>query len=98
MKAHYLSNREAKVARQYAAGIITKQAELAAQRAQYLWMAAMLNAGLSAKTVNRCMIELQAVAETYAACVNGEDHDGDCRLARELMARGVQVEWLPEEQ
>ena len=26
MKAHYLSNREAKVARQYAAGIITKQA------------------------------------------------------------------------
>ena len=54
MKAHYLSNREAKVARQYAAGIITKQAELAAQRAQYLWMAAMLNAGLSAKTVNRC--------------------------------------------
>ena len=36
MKAHYLSNREAKVARQYAAGIITKQAELAAQRAQYL--------------------------------------------------------------
>lgn len=58
----------------------------------------MLNAGLSAKTVNRCMAELQAVAETYAACVNGEDHDGDFRLARELMARGVQVEWLPEEQ
>lgn len=55
MKAHYLSNREAKVARQYASGLITKQAELAAQRAQYLWMAAMLNAGLSAKTVNRCM-------------------------------------------
>ena len=81
MKAHYLSNREAKVARQYAAGLITKQAELAAQRAQYL-----------------CMAELQAVAETYAACVNGEDHDGDFRLARELMARGVQVEWLPEEQ
>ena len=53
MKAHYLSNREAKVARQYAAGLITKQAELAAQRAQYLWMADMLNAGLSAKTVNR---------------------------------------------
>ena len=36
VKAHYLSNREAKVARQYAAGLITKQAELAAQRAQYL--------------------------------------------------------------
>lgn len=37
-------------------------------------------------------------AAAYAACVNGEDHDGDFRLARELMARGVQVEWLPEEQ
>ena len=37
-------------------------------------------------------------AAAYAACVNGEDHDGDFRLARELVARGVQVEWLPEEQ
>ncbi|MDD6999364.1 MAG: hypothetical protein PUI57_08020 [Oscillospiraceae bacterium] len=37
-------------------------------------------------------------AAAYAACVNGEDHDGDFRLTRELMARGVQVEWLPEEQ
>lgn len=35
---------------------------------------------------------------SIAACVNGEDHDGDFRLSRELMARGVQVEWLPEEQ
>ena len=37
-------------------------------------------------------------AAAYAACVNGEDHNGDFRLTRELMARGVQVEWLPEEQ
>ena len=28
VKAHYLSNREAKVARQYAAGLITKQAAI----------------------------------------------------------------------
>ncbi len=66
------------------------QLEDVGKRARYFCMAAMLNAGLSVKTVNRVVKEFWAVREKYDNAA--ESGVGDAMLLRDLRNAGLEVE------
>lgn len=69
-------------------GACDQLADVAA-RAQYLWMAAMLNVGLSNRTIKRVMNQLPEVYARYGdAC---DDGVGDAMLLRDLRSHGIEV-------
>lgn len=87
MKARYYTNDQRKRMAEIIQSEVTRQTEDVATRAQALWMAAMLNAGLSPRTVNRVMAELPEVTRRYSQ----NPEDGDFALFAELKRSGVKV-------
>ena len=90
MRAHYLSVKERNAARNAAHKIIEEELEDVAKRAQYLWMAAMLNAGLAASTIKRVQKELAHVTEEYGK--GKQDGLADYELITALRNHGIEVE------
>lgn len=78
-----------KIIRELAAEAACDQLSDIAERAQYLWMAAMLNAGLSVRTIKRVQKQLDYVNQQYGAAV--EDGVGDATLLRDLRSAGLDV-------
>lgn len=89
MKSHYMTSNQKKVAAETALKLNRKHEDDVARRAQYLWMVAMLWAGLSPKTVLRVAGELNNVTEWYKEkCKDGV---GDFALVYELEQKGISV-------
>lgn len=99
MKAHYLTAKEAalvkKTAMVAATRMLQKQQEDIAKRAQYCVLVAMLDAGLSPKTVNRVVKLLGPVKDRYGKY--REDECADFAFYRALRDRGINVEITTDE-
>lgn len=88
-----ISKNDAALIKDLAKAGAVNQLEDAAKRAQYMWMAAMINAGLSPRTVERTRKQLPYVYQKYGQAV--EDGIGDYALVSDLRRVGIDVE-LPE--
>lgn len=77
------------IAKKVAEQIIDAQAEDMTNRAQCMVFAAMLNAGLSVKTVNRVIAELPDVIKGYGEA--RKERLGDYDMIQGLIDRGVNV-------
>ena len=99
MKAHYLTSKEAalvkKTAATAAARMLIKQQEDIAKRAQYCCFVAMLDAGLSPRTINRVINCLGPVKERYGQY--REDECADYAFCHALQDRGINVEMTNDE-
>ena len=93
MKARAFTCSQRKVMEEVIQHEVQKQAADVANRAQALWMAAMLNADLSVRTVNRVLGELQFVVNQYGA--GAKDGVSDYALFAELIEKGVKI-LMPE--
>ena len=94
MKARAFTANQRRVMAEVIQKEVERQTEAVATRAQALWMAAMLNGGLSARTVNRVLGELQFVVNQYGA--GAKDVVSDYALFAELIEKGVKI-LMPEE-
>ena len=70
---------------------IAKLNDDTSKRCQYLWMAAMLNAGLSVRTIKRVRKELDDVYERYDFW-HREDQCADEALVYDLRNKGLDVD------
>ena len=95
MKARYLTAKETRVAKAVAEDIVKKQLDDIATRCQYLWMAAMLDAGLSVKTVNRVAVMLAEVVDRYG--IYREEGIADYALCSRLRQAGINVPMTKDE-
>ncbi len=89
------TSREKLAAKKVAAMLIDQQAEDITNRVQCMVFAAMLNAGLSVKTVNRVIAELPDVIKSYGEM--RKDRMGDYDLIKGLIDRGVNVHMTESE-
>lgn len=88
MKAHYMSTREQRIL-QTALQAADDQAQDIERRAGYMWSFAMLQAGLSARTVNRVAAlvpEVKAIFKEYK-----EDKLADFAFVSKLNDAGVEA-------
>ena len=99
MKAHYLtSSQKALVQRtavRTANALLLKREEDIAKRAQYCVLVAMLDTGLSPRTINRVIQNLPAVKERYGHY--REDECADYAFCKALQERGIKVEMTTDE-
>lgn len=100
MKAHYLTSNQAalvkKTAATAAARILARQQDDIAKRAQYCCLVAMLDAGLSPRTINRVIRCLEPVKERYG--YYKEEECADFAFFQALKERGINVEMTEHEQ
>lgn len=89
MRCNYIPRQHARLIKRLAATAAEQQLDDAATRAQYLWMAAMLNAGLSPRTVARVTGQLPAVYHKYGEA--RQDGLGDYALVSDLRRAGLDV-------
>lgn len=95
MKARYLTAKETRIIKQVATQEAERQMQDIAKRCQYLWMAAMLDTGLSVKTVNRVAATLTEITDRYSAY--REEGVADFALYTRLKEAGVDVEMTDDE-
>lgn len=89
MKARVFTSQQRRIMAQVIQEEAAKATESGIIRAQGLWMIAMLNAGLSVRTINRVIKELDPVVEKYSTAV--DDGVGDYALYAELRAKGIRI-------
>ena len=99
MKAHYLTSKEKalvqKTAATAAARLLAKQQEDIAKRAQYCVLVAVLDAGLSPRTINRVIKCLGPVKERYG--YYKKEECADYAFCHALQERGINVELTEHE-
>lgn len=99
MKAHYIPNtvkdRAVKAGVRVAQEQIAQMGEDIAKRAQYCMLVAMLDAGLSVRTINRVIKQLPEVKDRYGAY--REDGCADYAFYEELRKRGLDVQMTEKE-
>jgi len=88
-----LSGNQKKAVVELATKEAERQIQAATTRAQYLWMAAMLNAGYKIKSVENVSVYLDKACKKYAAYK--EDGCGDAALVRDLKAAGLDLPPIP---
>lgn len=95
VNARYLTTKEKAAARIAAESVLDAQVEDITNRVQCMVFAAMLNAGLSARTVNRVIDQLPDVIYSYGRLRKEKLADYD--MIQGLIARGVKVRMTKEE-
>lgn len=95
MKARYVTAKEQRIIKAVAEDVVKKQLDDISTRCQYLWMAAMLDAGLSVKTVNKVAKVLVDVINRYG--VYREEGVADYALWKRLNDAGINVPMTKEE-
>ena len=89
MKSRVITSSQRRIMAEAVKSEVSKQIEAASVRTQGLWMVAMLNAGLSVRTINRVLKELDPVVVKYGTGI--EDGVGDYALFTELQAAGIKI-------
>lgn len=89
MKARAITSRQRRIMDEVIRDEVSKQIDAASIRTQGLWMAAMINANLSIRTINRVLKELDHVVEKYGIGIG--DGVGDYALFTELKNAGIKI-------